>query len=271
MYRPTELHACLRSWGIAPKKGLSQNFLIDQNILKKIISAADVKEGDTVLEIGPGPGSLTSALLAAEAAVYAVEKDTSFLEHLHTLPHQEQLFIFSADILKFRWEEELPKEKKIKIIANIPYHLTTPILTLFLPFSSRISSLTLMVQEEVARRMTALPKTKAYSSLTLFIQAHAAATYCFKVSRRCFYPVPKVDSAIVSLRLQEPPTDAEALFALIRRSFMKRRKMVATSLKEIVPPSTLFSLLKEIGQNPKARPEELSLDDFINLKNKLIN
>ena len=210
IYKPSELRTFLNQLGIKPKKGLSQNFLIDGNIVRKIVAAANVVPGDVVLEIGPGPGSLTQALLEAGADVLAVEMDSTLAEALERLQTPEKkLQIFCLDILNFSLQKNLlpllKNGKKAKVIANLPYHLTTPILAMLIPHHLIFSSLTLMVQEEVGRRFTALPNTSEYSSFTVFLQFYSVPVYAFTVSRNCFYPVPKVDSAVVSLNLNPLP------------------------------------------------------------------
>jgi 16S rRNA (adenine1518-N6/adenine1519-N6)-dimethyltransferase len=274
IYKPSELRLFLNQLEIFPKKGLSQNFLIDGNIIRKIVMASKVQSGDVVLEIGPGPGSLTQALLETGARVVAVEKDgvlAQALERLQT-PSQ-QLSIFCHDILTFPLEKEISallkkEEQKAKVIANLPYHLTTPILVQLIPLRHLFSSLTVMVQEEVARRLTAQPGSADYSSLTLFLRFYTEPHYAFTVSHNCFYPAPKVNSAIVVLQLREPPLSEdkrESFFQLTRTAFEHRRKMLRASLKNLFPPQKVEDALKAIGQNPLARPEILSLEEFLQL------
>lgn len=273
IYKPTELRNFLNELGIAPKKGLSQNFLIDGNIVRKIVAAANVTPGDVVLEVGPGPGSLTQALLEAGATVLAVEMDQVLAKALERLQTPEnQLHIFCQDILEFSFQKSLKpflKEgQKAKVIANLPYHLTSPILALLIPHHPFFSSLTVMVQEEVGRRYTALPDTTEYSSFTIFLEFYSDPVYAFTVSRQCFYPVPKVDSAVVTLNLKAPPLDetaAESFFQLTRTSFKQRRKMMRASLKHLYAPDVITAALESIGKSPLARPETLSLDDFLRL------
>ena len=156
IYKPSELHRFLEQIGAAPKKRLSQNFLIDGNILKKMVAAAKVEAGDLVLEIGPGPGCLTEQLLGSGAYVIAVEKDPTFATALQRLQQQGRLDIYEDDVMAFSFEEALQKRlkpgQKAKLIANLPYHLTTPLLARFVKHFSLFSSLVVMVQEEVARR-----------------------------------------------------------------------------------------------------------------------
>lgn len=271
IYKPSELRLFLNHLGISPKKGLSQNFLIDGNIIRKIVEAAEVTPEDTILEIGPGPGSLTQALLETGGSVLAVEKDTILAEALERLaPAAPNLKVFCHDILTFPLEEELSKVlqkgKKAKVIANLPYHLTTPIIAQLVPLRHLFSSLTIMVQEEVARRFTAQPDTSDYSSFTIFLRFYTIPHYAFTVSRNCFYPAPRVNSAVVVLKLREPPLSGEActtFFQLTRRAFEHRRKMMRASLKDFFPPQVIEEALSAIGENPLARPETLSLEQFL--------
>lgn len=271
IYKPSELQAFLRGLGVHPKKGLSQNFLIDGNIIRKIVLAADVKPGDIVLEIGPGPGALSEALLESGAEVIAVEKDSLFAKELRRLEPKGKLTVYEADILKFPIKETLmralPSGKKAKVIANLPYHITTPIITLLSQMREHISELVIMVQEEVARRFVAKPGTSDYSSLTVFLQFYTVPKYAFMVSRKCFFPEPSVDSAIAILELITPPnvSDAEKFFEMTRRSFEQRRKMLRSSLKDQYGSEKLVKAFKQIGLKAESRPEELSLEQFVEL------
>lgn len=272
IYKPSELLKFLESLGASPKKGLSQNFLVDGNILKKIVGAADVKSEDLVLEIGSGPGSLTELLLDTGASVIAVEKDKVLAEALQRLKKEGQHFaIHCDDILEFSLEShllpELEKGQKAKVIGNLPYHLTSPIISMLVPQNQVFSSLTFMVQEEVARRMTAIPGTSAYSSFTVFLKFFSTLRYAFFVSRNCFYPKPKVDSAVVILDLKPPPQniDENQFFKMTRTAFEHRRKMLRGSLRDLYPSSAVTDALIKLNINPQARPEDLSLDQFLSL------
>lgn len=261
VYRPSNLKVFLEELKTFPKKSLSQNFLIDGNILDKIIQTADIQPGESVLEIGPGPGALTERLVEKGAKVIAVEKDSIFAHALKRLPIE----VHEADILTFDFDADI--QAKTKVLSNLPYHLTTPILSLLLPRHDLFSTLTVMVQAEVAKRMVAKPKTADYSSLTLFLQFYAETKLVFKVSRHCFYPEPKVDSACVHLTLKGPASSSPHFFTLTRTAFSHRRKMLRSSLKSLYPE--IESLLASLHINPKARPEELSLQDFIHLASLL--
>jgi 16S rRNA (adenine1518-N6/adenine1519-N6)-dimethyltransferase len=245
--------------------------LIDANIVRKILQAAQVEKEDLVIEIGPGPGSLTEELLKVGCKVVAIEKDPLFAKALNRLNNGAcALKVFEHDILTFPLEEFLKKElssgKKAKVISNLPYHITTPIITRLLPLSSLISSLTLMVQKEFAQRIAAKSGTTEYSSLSLFTQFYADPTYSFTVSPSCFFPKPNVFSAVVHLRVKEPPLPHEkwpAFFRLTRRAFQTRRKMLRSSLKENYSAEALGKSFEECDISPQARPEELSLEQFL--------
>lgn len=268
IYKPSELHQLLLKIGVEPKKNLSQNFLIDQNILKKMVTTAVVVPGDLVLEIGPGPGGLTEQLLHAGAEVIAVEKDPVFANSLERLQSLGKLEIHCADIMNFPFERVLQgRGDKVKVIANLPYHLTTPILALLIVHHSLFSLLAVMVQEEVARRFVALPDSRAYSSFTLFLNFYSHPKYGFKVSRHCFYPEPSVDSAVVLFNLHPPfpVSDSEAFFKMTRTAFEQRRKMLRSSLKSLYPTHQIEKALFSLNLPPTTRPERLSLEQFATL------
>jgi len=264
IYKPTELHAFLADLGIDPNRGLSQNFLIDGNIVTKILKAADILPGDFVIEIGPGPGSLTEALLKAQAQVVAVEKDPALAQALARLAPLGDLTILCEDILKVNIPQ-LCHEKKAKIIGNLPYRITTPILTKFAKESASVSSLVFMVQEEVARRLSATPGQPGYGYMNLFLQFYTSLHYAFKVTKSCFYPAPKVDSAVITLEVKEPQQniDADKFFQMLRCAFQMRRKTLRKSLQKMYPD--IEKALTRANLDPKARPEQLTLEEFIAL------
>ena len=269
MHKPSELHSFLNSLGIQPKKSLGQNFLIDKNIIQKIVKVAEVAPGDLVLEIGPGPGALTEALLENGANVIAVEKDEVFAKALKNRLQDYQLEVYSEDILNFSPENSL--KGKAKIVANLPYQITSPILAKFLPLYSLFSSITVMVQEEVAQRITAKPGTRAWNSLALLSNYYSDPKYSFRVGKNLFYPAPKVDSAVVHLPLHapRPVSDENRFFLMTRSAFQQRRKMVRSSLKKLYSSQMIEQALLEIDMSSKTRPEELSLEQFIALFEKL--
>lgn len=253
----SELISFLNELGTTPKKWLSQNFLIDSNIVKKIVQTADIQKGDVVLEIGPGPGALTSLLLELGATVYAIEKDPIFAKALSRLQTEDQrLHVYCADALEFPIEQ-IPFRK---VVANLPYHITTPLLEKC--FACAFTSLTLMVQKEVADRIFAKNGTKDFGSLSLFAQYYAYLKSHFTVSSGCFYPKPSVDSSVIHL-VSRPPLKSDHFFPLMRRSFQQRRKMLTSSLREFAPAEQIKKALQTISFRDDARPEMLTLDQWL--------
>ena len=259
LYRPKALKALLDTLKTSPKKSLSQNFLIDKNIVDKIITNAKIKPKETILEVGPGPGVLTEALLQANASIIAIEKDFHFYHALKKWNHPE-LRLLHEDILKVDLTSIL--KTQIKIVANLPYHITGIFLQKFLPLEKHISSLALMVQHEIAERILAKKGSKNYSSLTLFVQFYAKAKLLFKVKASSFYPKPKVQSAFIQLTLKKRNTQAADPLFLIRTAFNQRRKMMRNSLSTFYPTAKIEASLIKIGQSSTARAEQLSLEDF---------
>ncbi|MFN0064980.1 MAG: 16S rRNA (adenine(1518)-N(6)/adenine(1519)-N(6))-dimethyltransferase RsmA [Chlamydiales bacterium] len=230
---PSALQQFLASRGLKPKKSLSQNFLIDANVVEKALDIAEICAHDAVLEIGPGPGAITERLLKRGASVISVERDRDYPATHH------------ADILEFPLET-LPLHTKI--VSNLPFHLTAPILAKIVPFG--FQSVTVFVQEEVARRMVAQPNTKEYGSFSLLLQFYAEVRYGFKVSKHCFYPRPNVEAAVVQiLPKKRPDVEEESFFAMVHKAFQGRRKM----------------LRRTLGFGGERRPENLSLQEFIAL------
>ena len=254
----------LKRLDVRPKRGFSQNFLIDGNITKKIISAGSPAPGDLIIEIGPGTGILTEAILKTGATVLAIEKDHKLASHLKSLSHP-LLEVVEGDFLTFPLQEIVKKGRQAKVIANIPYSLTAPILGKLLPLNEWISSATLMLQKEVAERCISKPRQKSYSSLTLFVQFFSKAKTLFTVEPACFYPPPKVHSSVVQFTLQNPPSTVSSsfFFQIIRAAFQKRRKMLRSSLRNFFSVKIIEEGLKRAGCSLCARPEELFFNDFL--------
>ncbi|MEX1013261.1 MAG: 16S rRNA (adenine(1518)-N(6)/adenine(1519)-N(6))-dimethyltransferase RsmA [Waddliaceae bacterium] len=265
-YCPTRLRKFLQELKQTPKKSLSQNFLIDGNVIKKILAAASVKKGDLVLEIGPGPGALTQGLIEIGAEVIAVEKDRAFARALQN--DFKTLTVYEDDILQFSLDA-VPR--KCKVISNLPYNLTTPILKKLLPRVDLFSQLILMVQKEVALRICESPGHKNFGPLALLAQFYSNPRYLFTVKQNCFYPAPKVDSAIIALDSRTPPhvSDEKAFFEMVRNCFNQRRKMLRRTLPALFPKSNTEEIFKAIQIKSTARPEELSLEQFIALFEEL--
>ncbi len=260
----SDLLLFLEKIGASPLKSLSQNFLIDKNIIQKLVSLAAIKPGDLVLEIGSGPGAITEELLTVGAKVVAVEKDRLFSAHLTPHPNLE---VFSCDILKFSFDTL--QGGPWKVVSNLPFHITAPIFEKLFDDAERFESFTLIVQKEVVDRIKAQPGTKQYGSLTIFLQYYTEILSTFPIPASCFYPKPAVDSAGIYLipRKTKPRVPPEKFFPVLHKAFQQRRKMLSTSLKELYPKTA--EALEAIGLNPKARPEELALNDWIRLIERL--
>ncbi|MBS0633960.1 MAG: ribosomal RNA small subunit methyltransferase A [Verrucomicrobia bacterium] len=258
-FRPSELQGYLRSLGVKPAKGLSQNFLIDGNILDKIVALAEVTKDDTVVEIGPGPGALTERLLETGCKVIAVELDSVFANALTCHP---QLTVHNADALKF----DFSALGKVKVVANLPYAITTELLQKIIPLDNLVSA-TVMVQDEVARRLCFDCSAKDYVAFTLFLHYYCKPKYGFSVSPSCFYPAPRVTSAVMRLDKEKrfPVADEKQFFALVYEAFSHKRKMIKASLKEYPIEKALIA----IGKAPTSRPEDLSVQEWVGVANLL--
>ena len=264
----------IQKYQFAFQKKFGQNFLIDTRVLDKIISAAGITEDDCVLEIGPGIGTMTQYLACAAREVYAVEIDKALIPILEdTLSDYSNVTVLNEDILKVdirKLAEEHNQGKPIKVVANLPYYITTPIIMGLFEGHVPIESITVMVQKEVADRMQVGPGTKDYGALSLAVQYYAEPYIVANVPPNCFMPRPKVGSAVIRLtRHKEAPVktvDEKLMFRLIRASFNQRRKTLANSLKN----SPELSFTKEEIQDAIAacgfkegvRGEALTLADF---------
>ena len=260
-FNPTKISEIKKIWeeeGFTLKKSLSQNFLIDQNVVSKIVDAANIEVGDTVLEIGPGSGALTVEMLKRGAIVYAVEYDTRAAHILTKHIEDENFHLINEDILK----ADLSFLKApVKIVSNLPYHITSPIIAKITTLHGIFTDIILMVQKEMAERILAKAPSKNRSSFSIFTSYYFDKKSLFIVKPGCFVPKPKVDSVIISLYPKETLalTSPDPFFAFVRKAFSQKRKMISSVLKEYDIPKALT----EIGCNPKARPEQLSLKEFL--------
>ena len=264
--------------GLRPKKRWGQCFLIDRNILEKILEAGELRAGDQVLEIGPGVGTLTAALAERCGRVVAVEIDPQLFQILQeVLGEKKQVVLLQRDALDLDLEPLL-QEGRWKVIANLPYYITTPLLTRLLMLHRHFSLLLLMVQQEVAARLTASPGEKAYGSLTVLCQYHADIHIMARISRNAFYPTPQVDSALVRLKvLPKPrvrPGDPELYFRLVRAAFAYRRKTLINALVRAgwIPMDRprLEAVLERARIDPHRRGETLTLQEFQELADQLL-
>lgn len=281
---PVRTQAIMNQFGINTKKSLGQNFLTDINILKNIVAAGDVKDTDNVVEIGPGIGALTEQLARAAKQVVAFEIDDRLIPVLdHTMAPYDNVTIVHNDILKVDLEKEFAKQfadttAPLKLVANLPYYITTPILMQVLQSGIHFDNIVVMMQKEVADRLSAEPGTKDYGSLTLAVQYRMNAKLAFTVSRTAFVPNPNVDSAIISLTPREPlavqARDEKQLFELFKIGFVMRRKTLWNNLttafgKGEAMQAKLTAALEAIDLDPRTRAEKLSLERFIELHNAL--
>ena len=259
------------------QKKFGQNFLIDGRVLEKIMDAADIGAEDFVLEIGPGIGTMTQYLAERARQVMAVEIDRNLIPILsETLSDYDNVEILNADILKIdlrKTVEEKNQGKPIKVVANLPYYITTPIIMELFESEIPVDNITVMVQKEVADRMQAQPGTKDYGALSLAVQFYAEPYIVANVPPNCFMPRPKVGSAVIRLtRHQNPPVEVKnkkLLFQLIRASFNQRRKNLQNGIKNFSGLSfskeEVADALEQIGVSPTIRGEALSLEQFAEL------
>lgn len=272
----------LKGEGLRPKKGLGQNFLIDAAVLSDIVEAADI-DGDTcVLEIGPGMGALTCELAKAAEKVVAVEIDTSILPVLQkNLAEFTNVTIVNQDILKVDLSALLTKHfgnRKVKVIANLPYYITTPIIMKLLEESQNISSIVVMIQREVAQRLAANAGSKDYGAITVAVQYRAEVVPIRDVPPEAFHPVPKVWSSVIRLSLrQHPPVqvkDEALFFRLVKAAFAQRRKTFLNSVGNFAGLSLDKALAKALLQKlhipETVRGEALSIQQFAQITNEII-
>lgn len=278
---PTATREIINKYSFAFQKKFGQNFLIDSNILENIVSAAKITKDDFVLEIGPGIGTMTQYLCEAAGQVVAVEIDKMLIPILKdTLSEYDNVEVINQDVLKVDIKtlaEEKNAGKPIKVVANLPYYITTPIIMGLFESGVPIESITIMVQKEVADRMQTGPGSKDYGALSLAVQYYSKAKVMLNVSAACFMPRPNVDSTVIKLTRHKEPTvevkDEKLMFKIIRASFNQRRKTLVNGLKN--SPELSFSkedileVIKAIGKPETIRGEALTLQEFAELSNKL--
>lgn len=280
---PTNTLAVINKHEFAFQKKFGQNFLIDEGIVNKIVREAGVTKDDFVLEIGPGIGTMTQLLCEQAGGVAAVEIDTNLIPILkETLAEYDNVTIINEDILKVdikKLAEEKNGGKPIKVVANLPYYITTPIIMGLFESNVPIDSITVMVQKEVADRMQVGPGTKDYGALSLAVQYYSKPQVVINVPPECFIPRPNVGSAVIRLtRYKEPPVkvkDEKLMFKLIRASFNQRRKTLANGLNN--SPEINFSkeeitaAIGSLHKGPSIRGEALTLSEFAALSDYFSN
>ena len=279
---PTNTIEILDKYGFSFKKKFGQNFLIDENVVKKIVREAGVTKDDFVLEIGPGIGTMTQILCENAREVVAVEIDTKLIPILRddTLAAYDNVTVINEDILKLdivKLAEERNGGRPIKVVANLPYYITTPIIMGLFESHVPLDSITIMVQKEVADRMQVGPGTKDYGALSLAVQYYANPKIVLNVAASCFMPRPNVDSAVIKLeRYEEPPVkvmDEHLMFGIIRASFNQRRKTMTNSVCNCaalgISKEMLLEALQKCGLSPTVRGEALTLAQFAKLSDEV--
>lgn len=271
----------INKYSFAFQKKFGQNFLIDSNVLENIVEAAGITKDDFVLEIGPGIGTMTQYLCESARQVLAVEIDKMLIPILEdTLSEYDNVEVINQDVLKVDIKslvEEKNNGRPRKVVANLPYYITTPIIMGLFESKVPIESITIMVQKEVADRMQTGPGSKDYGALSLAVQYYAEAKVMLNVSATCFMPRPNVDSAVIKLtRHQESPVevkDESLMFRIIKASFNQRRKTLVNGLKNSseldFSKEEITEAIKSIGKEENIRGEKLTLEEFAKLSNAL--
>ena len=280
---PIRTQEILKKYGFSFKKSLGQNFLIDPNVLRNIVSHANLTKDSAAIEIGPGIGALTEHLARTAGHVVAFEIDQRLLPVLaDTLSPYDNVKVIHSDILKADVEQAIQEElagfEDIMVVANLPYYVTTPIILKLLLEKLPIRGLVVMLQKEVAERITAKPGTKAYGSLSIAIQYYTEAEFAMTVPKSVFMPQPNVDSAVIRM-IKRPEQivqviDEDFFFSVTRGSFVQRRKTILNNLQSAMPngkakKDLILQALDEAGIDPTRRGETLSIKEFGLLSDKL--
>ena len=270
LYSPKIVKEITDLYSFRFSKSLGQNFLVDKNFVDKIVDAADVS-GKNVIEIGPGIGTITYDMAKVAKKVVAIEIDDSLIPIIEeNMADFDNFDLIHEDILKADLEKIVAEEfagESFKVVSNLPYYITTPIIEKLVTSNLPCTDMTIMVQKEVADRMLATEKDKEYSSLSVFVKYYSDAKKVTNVPKSVFMPQPKIDSTVLKLELRKytDDVDEEKLFSLIHAGFNKRRKTILNSLSDAVEKDKLRLAFEKLGIKDNLRAENLSLDDFINL------
>lgn len=274
LYSPKVVREIIDLYDFKFKKSLGQNFLIDKNFVDKIVDAAEI-ENQNVLEIGPGIGTITYEMAKLAKKVVAIEIDQTLIPILEeNLGEFENTKVINEDILKVDLKKLVEEEfngESFKVVSNLPYYITTPIIEMLITTGIPCYDMTIMVQKEVAERMVASESSKEYSSLSVFIKFYTDAKVVINLPKSVFMPQPKIDSTILNLklRLYDDKVNQDMLFKLVRSGFNKRRKTILNSLSDVVAKDDLKLAFEKLNLAENLRAENLSLDDYINLANEL--
>ncbi|MEA4826753.1 MAG: 16S rRNA (adenine(1518)-N(6)/adenine(1519)-N(6))-dimethyltransferase RsmA [Clostridium sp.] len=257
-------------------KNLGQNFLIDDTVLEDIVEGAEVSKDDFIIEIGPGVGTLTRELLKKSKKVCSIELDSDLIPILEEeLKEFDNFQLIHKDALKINFDEIIGEEKSVKVVANLPYYVTTPIIARLLKGNYKFHSLTIMIQKEVAERIDAEPGGKDYGSLSVLVQYYCDTKIIRKVSPKSFIPQPKVDSIVIRLdRLSKPRVDIkdeELFFKVARQSFNMRRKTLRNAVKSlgIIDSDKIEEAFQLANIDPQRRGETLSIEEFATLADSI--
>jgi 16S rRNA (adenine1518-N6/adenine1519-N6)-dimethyltransferase len=267
----------LSEYGLIPRKRWGQHFLVDRNILNKVVRAAGLEKGDVVLEIGPGLGEMTLALARQVRKVIAVEIDRKLVKILEEKAADfSNIAVIEGDVLKISFEQLYQRShQQLKVVTNLPYQISTPLLFRFIESRNFFSSLTLMLQREVAERMIASPGGKDYGPLSIFTQSVSDLSIRFYIKPSAFFPPPKVESAVIHMVWKKKPIVApeeEGWFKkVVKGCFSYRRKRLINALKhaDLLPPEDLEKRIEKMGIDPQRRPETLTIQEFARLADGL--
>ncbi len=267
-----ETEFLLKKYKLKANKSLGQNFLINQQIIDDIVKVANVNEDDLIIEIGPGLGSLTSKLADNAKKVIAIELDQNMIEILkERFSLYKNVEIIHGDIIKVDLKELIGEEKKVKIVANLPYYITTPIVMKLLEENLKMESITVMVQKEVGERFCAIPGGKEYGAITVSINYYSDSKIVLEVPKDNFNPIPEVDSCVVQLKLKENHIelkDKKLFFRLIKIAFSQRRKNIGNSLTGIgMTKQEVKEMLEALGLDINLRAENLSINQYAQIAN----
>ena len=280
-----ETRFIMKKYNIKANKSLGQNFLISEDVVEKIIDSSNIDKNDFVIEIGPGLGTLTKYLLEKAGKVQCIELDPKMIEILEDrFKLYDNFNLLNEDVLKVDLKQLIadakkdPKIKRAKIVANLPYYITTPIIMKLLEEQLELDSITVMIQKEVADRLVALPGQKDTGAITYSVYYYSIGEEILEVPNNSFIPEPAVTSKVIKLNIRNKPaievTDKELLFKIIKCAFMQRRKTLLNALvnnKIFTNKEEGLKMLNEVGLDINIRAEKLSIEDFANIANKIIS
>ena len=270
-----ETKAILSKYNLRANKKLGQNFLINEEIIESIVQKAEISKEDTIIEIGPGIGSLTNELIANAKRVIAIELDANMVDILKSrFGIFKNLEIVYGDVLKTDINELIKNEKNVKVVANLPYYITTPIIMKLLEERLELKSITVMVQKEVAERICSSYKDKEYGAITISVQYFSSPSIIIDVPKENFLPSPEVDSSVIKLDLLDKPrvdvNDEKLFFRLVKSAFSQRRKTISNSLTCVgISKQEIEKILDDLKIDKKLRAENLSIYQYAEIANKI--